>query len=237
MSRAPKVENTYTPLHASLGSRDVIDFVDNSLQTLAPGVMGGPPAYLEAHGIRYVPSTEMSSNADGVVPMSTSLEPDPSRDRPGLNSRIREFLQSDAGALRDVPASMRAIPPLSRFRTPRPCASEDSSLRHHSSSIHDSPYHLPDSSPHSIRDVPYHLPDPPSRSIRDAPYRSSRDSSLPHDHGMDAMAASRFHRMRTEQLLGELRQSTPPVSRSSAPSRPLSARLPTVASRMAGCDY
>jgi hypothetical protein len=99
MSRAPKVEPVYNPLHTSIGSKDVIDFVDNSLQTLAPGVMGGPPAYLEAHGVRYVPATELSSDSGGLVSMSTgasvALEPDPRRERAGLNSRIREFLQTD----------------------------------------------------------------------------------------------------------------------------------------------
>ena len=73
MSRAPKVE--YTQLHASIGPKDVIDFVDNSLQTLAPGVMGGPPAYLEAHGIRYVPAADLGSDSQGLVSMAGSAGP------------------------------------------------------------------------------------------------------------------------------------------------------------------
>lgn len=96
MSRAPKVEPGYAPLHASLCPKDVIDFVDNSLQTLAPGVMGGPPAYLEAHGIRYVPATELGADPGGLVSMSTGAsQAAPRAERVALNSRIREFLQAE----------------------------------------------------------------------------------------------------------------------------------------------
>ena len=108
MSRAPKVESAYVPLHASIGAKDVIDFVDNSLQTLAPGVMGGPPAYLEAHGIRYVPATELSSGEpsdERAAPPAAG--PDP---RPALNSRIRDFVQGSAyaqGSLGDEYAPVR----------------------------------------------------------------------------------------------------------------------------------
>ena len=43
----------------------VIDFVDttpaSAVQAMAGMVVGGPPAYLEAHGIRYVPSTVLDA--------------------------------------------------------------------------------------------------------------------------------------------------------------------------------
>jgi hypothetical protein len=97
MSRAPKVESafnpTFSPLHASLSSRDVIDFVDNStLQTIAPGVVGGPPAYLEAQGIRYVPAAEAGPDASPGMSAPASAESASQRERRALNSRIRQFL-------------------------------------------------------------------------------------------------------------------------------------------------
>jgi hypothetical protein len=95
MSRAPKQESI--PLSAAISPYGVIDFRSNvdahselaaaiamQQNTVAPGsVVGGPPAYLEAHGIRYVPSIDPhlgSDISDGpgnslFVPMS-----DPDRD-------------------------------------------------------------------------------------------------------------------------------------------------------------
>jgi hypothetical protein len=134
MSRAPKVEPGYAPLHASLCPKDVIDFVDNSLQTLAPGVMGGPPAYLEAHGIRYVPATELGADPGGLVSMSTGApQAAPRAERVALNSRIREFLQAEdpradyAASPRGMRASFSGGHPSERM--PRYTPSHDSHPR------------------------------------------------------------------------------------------------------------
>lgn len=87
MSRAPAQETPQIPLNAAMSPFGVIDFAENPAlhaQYGAPpgAVVGGPPAYLEAHGIRYVPSGALeadgeelgSAAADGVqqglVPMS-----------------------------------------------------------------------------------------------------------------------------------------------------------------------
>jgi len=66
---------------AALSPFGVIDFVENhGLQSQAGhmpgGVVGGPPAYLEAHGIRYVPDSTLEAGAEerarseALVPMS-----------------------------------------------------------------------------------------------------------------------------------------------------------------------
>ena len=77
MSRAPRNDRSI-PLSAALGNNiGIIDFIDApmaGLQTAAaavpPGmVVGGPPAYLEAHGIRYVPASVL-----GAETASTSAE-------------------------------------------------------------------------------------------------------------------------------------------------------------------
>jgi hypothetical protein len=78
MSRAPKQESI--PLSAAISPYGVIDFRSNAdtahhsdlaaamathATSVAPGVVvGGPPAYLEAHGIRYVPSMDPLLGAD-----------------------------------------------------------------------------------------------------------------------------------------------------------------------------
>jgi len=92
----------------------IIDFVDNptlNLQSQAqahPGVVGGPPAYLEAHGIRYVPCASLEASAgeccdhpeaQGLVPMSrdaTSAASLPVSKREldsRVDDRIRKFMQ------------------------------------------------------------------------------------------------------------------------------------------------
>jgi hypothetical protein len=72
MSRAPR-EPSSIPMHAALSPYGVIDFANkNSPGDIAammqsaggiPGsVTGGPPAYLEAHGIRYIPSFDLGAD-------------------------------------------------------------------------------------------------------------------------------------------------------------------------------
>jgi hypothetical protein len=109
-------------MHASAASPfGVIDFVENHPSLLqsavAGGVVGGPPAYLEAHGIRYVPCDQPLDSV--LVPMSSgdtcggagSLESAaaiPSQVSPRelnsrVDSRIRRFM-----AAQQSPTSMRA---------------------------------------------------------------------------------------------------------------------------------
>ena len=130
MSRAPVNETpTVTTINAAMSPFGVIDFVDNQCgmgAAAAPGVagsvVGGPPAYLDAHGIRYVPSGALEA-ADAcpedpadlqksLVSMgrSASSEPAPVSQRE-LNSRvddrIRRFM-SKRGELSDLRDEIRA---------------------------------------------------------------------------------------------------------------------------------
>lgn len=86
MSRAPKNECQAPSLTTALSPFGVIDFVDNQcMQSLGSSivenpsavskvVVGGPPAYLDAHGIRYVPSSQLDSAAETLVPPQSSLQ-------------------------------------------------------------------------------------------------------------------------------------------------------------------
>jgi len=90
MSRAPRNDRSI-PLSAALGNNiGIIDFIDAptaGLQSAVVGaaavppgmVVGGPPAYLEAHGIRYVPASVLgaetvSSSVEAPDSVSESLE-------------------------------------------------------------------------------------------------------------------------------------------------------------------
>jgi hypothetical protein len=93
---------------AALSPFGVIDFVENQgLQAqgghLPGSVVGGPPAYLEAHGIRYVPNSTLETCAADHAPIE-SLVP-MSRDASGssgvvskrdlesrVDERIRKFM-------------------------------------------------------------------------------------------------------------------------------------------------
>jgi hypothetical protein len=215
MSRAPRVEPAYHPLHASLGPKDVIDFVDNSLQTLAPGVMGGPPAYLEAHGVRYVPATDTAAAPGGLVSMSTgaaaSLEPDTRRERLGLNSRIRQFLETEAPRAQHLYSQDDTMPryqPLARSRAR---------------------YYNDDRPP-----MPRHDDRPPMPRYDDRPPMPRHDDRPPmprHDDRYHAPRGSNpapvSHSERSASLLAELREqaqaSGPPV----VPGRGIASRMHT----------
>lgn len=119
MSRAPKNEHSI-PLHAAVNPYGIIDFADGHLGAQAPpgAIVGGPPAFLEAHGIRYVPVTalgaedapepEIAPRADArLVPMDRAeghalSEAVPCITRRELDARveegIRRFLQRDTAA-------------------------------------------------------------------------------------------------------------------------------------------
>lgn len=118
MSRAPANETPVSALNSALTPFGVIDFVDNHCMQVplgaqapvaaAPGsVVGGPPAYLDAHGIRYTPSASLESPADPAVPSLEPAEPQPSvrshvskRELDSrVDERIRKFMSS-SGALR-----------------------------------------------------------------------------------------------------------------------------------------
>lgn len=57
-------------MHAAISPYGVIDFADNHTLQTPGGVIGGPPAYLEAHGIRYVPMAD----GDNMEPASLSCD-------------------------------------------------------------------------------------------------------------------------------------------------------------------
>lgn len=57
-------------MHAAISPYGVIDFADNHTLQTPGGVIGGPPAYLEAHGIRYVPMAD----GDNLEPASLGCE-------------------------------------------------------------------------------------------------------------------------------------------------------------------
>ena len=116
MSRAPKNEVGAIPMHAALSPYGVIDFAENSISSMqmAPpgGVVGGPPAYLEAHGIRYVPSgvAEPDCVPDpmdaSLVPMraqdlgmeSSYVSPEELNSR--VDDRIKQFMQTSPSLVR-----------------------------------------------------------------------------------------------------------------------------------------
>lgn len=68
MSRAPK-DLKANPLGAAPNPHGIIDFVDAvHMHTPLENVVGGPPAYLESHGIRYVPDPGPATlGADGEL--------------------------------------------------------------------------------------------------------------------------------------------------------------------------
>lgn len=105
----------------------VIDFAENHMMQAAAGVVGGPPAYLEAHGIRYIPATISSQcesqQMDSLVSMSDMGLPHPStldsaaapvspRElNSRVDSRIRRFMSMQSptqGIPREDPREMRS---------------------------------------------------------------------------------------------------------------------------------
>jgi hypothetical protein len=107
MSRAPKHEQPSIPLSAALNNTfGVIDFIDSPQPSLAlqaasavpPGmVVGGPPAYLEAHGIRYVPAATLGEPDPGSY-----LAPLGADGGVGVRRTLVEPLSSEPAAYRDV---------------------------------------------------------------------------------------------------------------------------------------
>lgn len=129
MSRAPKNEPASIPLHSAIGPYGVIDFADSPtvglLASSAPGgVVGGPPAYLEAHGIRYIPSSSTNPDENSSSSLSSAVDLDaessslssyvsPEELNSRVDDRIKQFMQTSSSAPlirmdNSRPATMRA---------------------------------------------------------------------------------------------------------------------------------
>jgi hypothetical protein len=88
--------------------------LSSAVHGTSPGVVGGPPAYLEAHGIRYVPSACLEAAAEPspmaaeptAVPMARRASETPATSSRELKSRvdrnITKFLASDVSAEDDL---------------------------------------------------------------------------------------------------------------------------------------
>jgi hypothetical protein len=115
MSRAPANETHISSINSALSPFGVIDWAENAqgiASQVAPpgGVVGGPPAYLDAHGIRYVPTTSLES-VDEVpedtsvrstfVPMSRGAESAQVSQRE-LNSRVDDRIRRFMAAKGDL---------------------------------------------------------------------------------------------------------------------------------------
>ena len=117
MSRPPQNHDAQNQsLNNALSPFGVIDFVDNHcLQAAAaplhaaaaphPGVVGGPPAYLDAHGIRYVPAASLESGAaeELAAPQPLKSDAQPQRAQVShydlesrVDDRIRQFMRARA---------------------------------------------------------------------------------------------------------------------------------------------
>lgn len=114
MSRAPQHYDAHSSsLTNALTPFGVIDFVDNHcLQASAAalpspaGIVGGPPAYLEAHGIRYVPQAILESPAaeadpkSAPAPVAVDARPPVSHYdiESRVDDRVRQFMRERAGS-------------------------------------------------------------------------------------------------------------------------------------------
>lgn len=112
MSRAPK-DLKANPLGATPNPHGIIDFVDSvHMHTPLENVVGGPPAYLESHGIRYVPDPGPATlSADGELSPYEDLSAaaPPGAGEPGpfytqreldarVDSRITQFMRESGRA-------------------------------------------------------------------------------------------------------------------------------------------
>lgn len=95
MSRGSVAKNTTkTPWRIDASSAGIIDFIEApSLHTPLDNVIGGPPAYLESHGIRYVPEAAPATlTADGSAARGglSSIEAEPAHyyTRQELDARV-----------------------------------------------------------------------------------------------------------------------------------------------------
>jgi hypothetical protein len=115
-------------MNAAIGNTiGIIDFVDSPTLSAAPSaggglsssvppgvVIGGPPAYLDAHGIRYVPASTLDAGDDAVAPPTSAppvVAPVPEEEAPRayvsqreldarVDTRIRQFMRGGAPSQR-----------------------------------------------------------------------------------------------------------------------------------------
>lgn len=119
MSRAPVHETHSSSLTTALTPFGVIDFVDNhclaapAAPAVHGGVVGGPPAYLDAHGIRYVPAVSLeAAPQEEHAPPALHAEPrapvTPYDLESRVDERIRQFMR-DRSALGGQCRPQRAL--------------------------------------------------------------------------------------------------------------------------------
>jgi hypothetical protein len=134
MSRAPAHEPPAIPMNAALSPFGLIDFAENQgLQAhgVTSGVVGGPPAYLEAHGIRYVPSASLESLADDLNSEASSFK------QPAMVSMSRDASSSAPIAVTQRELDSRVDDRIRRFMA-------DSEFRGVSARLRDSEYEVTD---------------------------------------------------------------------------------------------
>jgi hypothetical protein len=95
MSRGSVAKNTTkTPWRIDASSAGIIDFIEApSLHTPIENVIGGPPAYLESHGIRYVPEAApatLSADSSAAAGGLSTIEAEPAHyyTRQELDARV-----------------------------------------------------------------------------------------------------------------------------------------------------
>lgn len=126
MSRPPPNETPISALSSSLTPFGVIDFVANPCVQPGPAVgasvvngpvVGGPPAYLEAHGIRYVPSAALeaelqvapSEAPEPALKSSVQAEKVSQRELESrVDDRIRKFMSDKRGLAGDFDGGSRS---------------------------------------------------------------------------------------------------------------------------------
>ena len=126
MSRPPPNETPISALSSSLTPFGVIDFVANPCVQPGPAVgasvvngpvVGGPPAYLEAHGIRYVPSAALeaelqaapSEAQEPALKSSVQAEKVSQRELESrVDDRIRRFMSDKRGLAGDFDGGSRS---------------------------------------------------------------------------------------------------------------------------------
>lgn len=171
MSRQPK-RDQQASMHANMNPYGAIDFVDNhnvyANTPICTGVVGGPPAFLDAHGIRYIPmeSTTLTSEPDmstfasdpslNVQPM---WKPAPEFDAQALNDRVDSRISAYMNSVKAQKQTAELSRKISKLQADVASASARASMNSngHSSSLrgenHGSRYRSNDNAP-SLRSEP-----------------------------------------------------------------------------------
>ena len=128
MSRQPAADKKES-LQALLSMANVVDFVDNSVASgagLQAGVTSGPPSYLQAHGIKYVPALTAGElgdrldrgveGEDGMVSMAQCQRVVTQADlNERANQQVANYMRNGIGAKESVSASRDPV--LDRLRS------------------------------------------------------------------------------------------------------------------------